>query len=167
MAKLTSIRCVFLGYSPLHKGYKCLHHISSRIYISRDVIFEEIAFPFQNGPPIHNEPTQPTSPLPGLPLLITLTLPHQARPNNPPSHIIPSPSSPISPAVPVLSPTAPSQPTSTLTITSHSLTPIAPSHPMVNQIKSQHLQTPNTSMMVPCIIPFTMPFSPRLVPFSL
>jgi hypothetical protein len=41
-----SMHCVFLGYSPLHKGYKCLHHASGRIYISRDVIFEETTFPF-------------------------------------------------------------------------------------------------------------------------
>lgn len=41
-----SIRCAFLGYSPLHKGYKCLDISTGRVYISRDVIFDETVFPF-------------------------------------------------------------------------------------------------------------------------
>ena len=36
----------FLGYSNLHKGYKCLEISTGRIYISRDVIFDETLFPF-------------------------------------------------------------------------------------------------------------------------
>jgi hypothetical protein len=41
-----SKRCVFLGYSHQHKGYKCLEHATGRVYISRDVIFDEHLFPF-------------------------------------------------------------------------------------------------------------------------
>jgi hypothetical protein len=41
-----SVRCLFLGYSPLHKGYKCLHLPTNRLYISRDVIFTESEFPY-------------------------------------------------------------------------------------------------------------------------
>ena len=41
-----STRCAFLGYSNLHKGYKCLDISSGRIYISRDVAFDENIFPF-------------------------------------------------------------------------------------------------------------------------
>ena len=41
-----SQQCVFLGYSPLHKGFKCLHVSTGRVYISRDVIFDENIFPF-------------------------------------------------------------------------------------------------------------------------
>ena len=41
-----SIQCVFLGYSLLHKGYKCLHLPSGHVYISRDVLFNEDIFPF-------------------------------------------------------------------------------------------------------------------------
>jgi hypothetical protein len=45
---------VFLGYSPLHKGYKCLHVPSNRTYISRDVIFDELVFPFSNLPSVES-----------------------------------------------------------------------------------------------------------------
>jgi hypothetical protein len=41
-----STRCVFLGYSNQHKGYKCLEPTSYRVYISCDVIFDETTFPF-------------------------------------------------------------------------------------------------------------------------
>jgi hypothetical protein len=41
-----SIRCVFLGYSNMHKGFKCLDISTGRLYISRDVVFDEKTFPF-------------------------------------------------------------------------------------------------------------------------
>lgn len=41
-----SKRCVFIGYSSRHKGYKCLYPPTGRVYISRDVIFDENVFPF-------------------------------------------------------------------------------------------------------------------------
>jgi histone deacetylase 1/2 len=40
--------CVFMGYSPLHKGVKCLDVSTGRIYISRDVVFDEKVFPFEH-----------------------------------------------------------------------------------------------------------------------
>lgn len=39
--------CVFIGYSSMHKGYKCLDKSYDRIYISCDVIFDESWFPFE------------------------------------------------------------------------------------------------------------------------
>jgi len=43
---LRSKQCVFLGYSSHHKGYECYHLESGRMYISRNVVFHEIVFPF-------------------------------------------------------------------------------------------------------------------------
>ena len=37
---------MFLGYSNLHKGFKCLDPKQGRVYISRDVVFDEHVFPF-------------------------------------------------------------------------------------------------------------------------
>jgi hypothetical protein len=41
-----SKRCVFFGYSNMHKCFKCLDVSEGRVYISRDVVFDEIVFPF-------------------------------------------------------------------------------------------------------------------------
>jgi hypothetical protein len=43
-----STRCVFIGYSSRHKGVKCLDPSTGRVYISRDVVFDESIFPFQS-----------------------------------------------------------------------------------------------------------------------
>jgi hypothetical protein len=45
-----SMQCMFLGYRSMHKGYKCLHVLSNRVYISRDVVFDEGQFPFATKP---------------------------------------------------------------------------------------------------------------------
>ena len=37
---------LFWGYSNLHKGFKCLDISTGRVYISRDVVFDETVFPF-------------------------------------------------------------------------------------------------------------------------
>lgn len=41
-----SKQCVFLGYSHLYKGFKCLDASTDRVYISRDVVFDGNVFPF-------------------------------------------------------------------------------------------------------------------------
>jgi hypothetical protein len=43
-----SKQCVFLGYNVLHKGFKCLDIALGRIYVSRDVVFDEIVYPFSH-----------------------------------------------------------------------------------------------------------------------
>lgn len=42
-----SKQCAFLGYSNIHKGFKCLDISTGRVYISRDVVFDENIFPFE------------------------------------------------------------------------------------------------------------------------
>lgn len=41
-----SNRCVFLGIGDMHKGFKCFGVSSGRVYVSRDVIFDENLYPF-------------------------------------------------------------------------------------------------------------------------
>lgn len=41
-----SKQCVFLVYNNIHKGFKCLDVSEGRVYISRDVVFDETEFPF-------------------------------------------------------------------------------------------------------------------------
>ncbi|KAJ4762199.1 Gag/pol [Rhynchospora pubera] len=45
--ELRSLPCVFLGYSSSQKGYRCLHLDTNKIFVSRNVVFDEINFPFQ------------------------------------------------------------------------------------------------------------------------
>jgi hypothetical protein len=47
-----STQCMFLGYGSMHKGYKCLDRATGRIYISRDVVFDEPLFPFATSLPL-------------------------------------------------------------------------------------------------------------------
>ena len=49
-----------MGYSPSHKGYKCLA-ADDRLYISKDVIFNENSFPY---PTLFPEPSLITSEVP-------------------------------------------------------------------------------------------------------
>jgi hypothetical protein len=46
--RFRSKRCVFLGYSNSHKGFKCLEPSEGRVYISRDVVFDETVYPFSS-----------------------------------------------------------------------------------------------------------------------
>jgi hypothetical protein len=115
-----STRCLFLGYSPDHKGYQCLDLASHRIIISRHVVFDEDVFPLAGpSPPIdldsllESDPISPSSQVPRLALLpapraastsrprrsrLRLArphqpLPHHARPRRRPRLASPTPCS--------------------------------------------------------------------------
>lgn len=50
---------IFIGYSPNHKGYKCYDPHTSKVLISRHVVFNENCFPYKS--PNHTLIPMPTS----------------------------------------------------------------------------------------------------------
>ena len=40
---------MFVGYSDIHKGYKCFHPSSKKFFISRHVVFDESFFPYKTN----------------------------------------------------------------------------------------------------------------------
>ena len=60
-----SQKCIFLGYSMSHKGYRCLA-ANGRLYISKDVFFNEDRFPYTDlffPPKPTSSPSTPTNPI--------------------------------------------------------------------------------------------------------
>ncbi|KAL3846245.1 hypothetical protein ACJIZ3_003648 [Penstemon smallii] len=131
-----SLPCVFLGYSPNHHGYLCLHLPTSRLYISRDVLFDETIFPFAPSYP------KPTSPPNSNNFLLPLQFSTHSQPQNSPSNITTEPTThPISTLDPPLNqPEAQSPP---LHSNSH-LHPIS-SNPHSPSIQTTTQNDPNNS----------------------
>lgn len=89
--------CVFLGYSSHHKGYKCFHPETGRIFVSRDVIFHEEVFPFSHAKT--NSESSPTETSSSNPVSVSLQIsPTRELVPNSPSSSPPNPLFPTSPA---------------------------------------------------------------------
>lgn len=48
-----SSKCIFIGYSPSQKGYKCLHS-SGHVHVAWHVIFDESTFPYATESVFHS-----------------------------------------------------------------------------------------------------------------
>uniref|UniRef100_A0A151UG14 Retrovirus-related Pol polyprotein from transposon TNT 1-94 n=1 Tax=Cajanus cajan TaxID=3821 RepID=A0A151UG14_CAJCA len=120
--QLRSQECLFLGYSTSHKGYKCLA-ADGRLYISKDVIFNEAKFPYKTL--FTSSPTHSSQNTIEVPLTVT---------NSPPITALPASSSNIH------EPHSISSSASSPNIVSESLTPATQSN-LPNITSSQ---SPNT-----------------------
>ncbi|KAJ9541133.1 hypothetical protein OSB04_027639 [Centaurea solstitialis] len=122
-----SIRCIFLGYPPGYRGYRCLDPNTGRVHISRHVTFDEHTFPF-------NHPSTPTtytfldedpSPFPSPQLYPTVPILQTTQPDPP----LTQPSGPQPPTSP-LPKSTPAQSDSPV----HPASPIQPIVPAATSI---------------------------------
>ncbi|GAA0183973.1 hypothetical protein LIER_31294 [Lithospermum erythrorhizon] len=157
-------RCIFLGTSPIHKGFRCLNPVNQRVYVSRHVRFSEHVFLYAtfyhhllpNSPDLFPTNYDFNVPFPNS-HTVQPTLPSVSRANHVPSILLPTPATPVSPPTPPCqsppsaqerplrsSPTTPSSP-----YPSSSRSPSsAPSSPFAPPVLSPPITTTNAHSMV-------------------
>lgn len=85
-----SQECIYLGVSPHHKGHKCLA-ANGKIYISKDVLFNECRFPYATIFPTSSSSSQSISTFPShIPLASTSPLSNSVPPSTSPCNSVPS-----------------------------------------------------------------------------
>jgi hypothetical protein len=126
-----SVQCLFLGYSLLHKGYKCFHIQTGRVYFSRDVIFQEDIFPCSRDEKSSSVSTSILGPAPFHLSLIQPVISPAAASGHPTAHSRQSPSPNVTPHRQNTSPTVTTIPAAIPAPTS----PIA--HPIITQAVDQ------------------------------
>jgi hypothetical protein len=116
-------------YSSHHKGYKCFHPETGRIFVSHDVIFHEEVFPFSHAK--HNSKSSPTEPSSSNSVFVSLPIsPTRELVPNFPNSFPSSPPIPVSPTSPAtLSPSTPPSPSPAKPTVQSALTP-SRIHPM-------------------------------------
>ncbi|KAI0523201.1 hypothetical protein KFK09_005595 [Dendrobium nobile] len=129
--------CAFIGYSVLHKGYKCYDVSSGKTYISRHVVFHEKQFPYKTTaqPTSLDISTAPANIPPSLlipPSTISQPITHAVPPQN--NHC---PNTPITPSHSSLHMSDIPYNTSSHTNPSpQTIPPLPPPHPMITRLKS-------------------------------
>ncbi|KAL4573020.1 hypothetical protein LXL04_019813 [Taraxacum kok-saghyz] len=153
--------CIFLGYSASHKGYICFHQPTTKIYISRHVVFDENTFPYTHpsspdtsstsqpcddlpqvvaniSPPFPTESVTPITPLTPTSLdgpNVDSNYPPQITPPNSPIQSPPSASPPPTNQNPTPSPTIPMDPPTSIFRLSDTT-----QHPMVTRARTNSLK---------------------------
>ncbi|CAL2270719.1 unnamed protein product [Prunus armeniaca] len=106
--------CVFLGYLMGYKGILCFNMSTSKLLVSRDVVHDEIMFPFKQGVPVLGSSSSSVASTSSAP--ISVVLPILSHADVPP----PLSDPPATPHVPIASVSSPSGPS-----TSHFSSPSA------------------------------------------
>ncbi|KAJ0483795.1 putative RNA-directed DNA polymerase [Helianthus annuus] len=129
-----STPCLFLGYSPIHHGYRCLDLTTERVYIARHVRFNEKCFPCEPKPQSQTEST-PDPYFSTFPSPVPISTPTNSTPQPLASPMPSTPTSPqpVSPPAPENPPNQPSTPNQTV---QSDPTPSVPAHSAAAQPSS-------------------------------